>query len=459
MKKFGMLIVVLIFAGTQMVMAQQQTPPQPQQPQKLAPVREYIQKNVVPVIKQEQGKFIDALTPSEKQELTKIQEEFKDLRPGNMRPGTGMRGNYNPGMMQNHRADVQNLLDQVKKIADAHPKAATAYKNAIEAMKDKWANDIKSIRDKNAIGYGRGMNQNNRTPFILDRLSDPAFGLMFNGELFPMGMRPDMGSRMGPGTGRGMGYGNSGRRGTFNGPMARGMRCDYGRMGRNMQGRHLGMDHGFGPGCYGCNGMSGRYNMQGNYGEMMRAMNPEVKKDLLAYAEKNIFPVLNKERNAFDKELKNSEKRDIEVARKNILDIKTQMKKYWENKSVQPGQRMGDSTRLALRLELEKNMIMLREIVLNHYTQLHASLDNMKQYLPEWKTGMHHIVFQNTKDFDRPMGQGYGRMMRPNGRMMASHGKQRMMSPGVRFLLYDPAHPGEHFFPLNNGMPANGNMK
>ena len=189
MKKFGMLIVVLIFAGTQMVMAQQQTPPQPQQPQKVTPVREYIQKNVVPVVKQEQGKFITALTLSEKQELAKIQKEFKDLRPENIGRGQGMRGNFNPGMMQNHRTEVQNLLDQVKKITDAHPKAAAAYKDAIEAMKEKWTKDIDAIREKNAMGYGRGMNRNNMAPFILDRLSDPAFGLMFNGEFFQMGMR------------------------------------------------------------------------------------------------------------------------------------------------------------------------------------------------------------------------------------------------------------------------------
>lgn len=159
--------------------------------------------------------------------------------------------------------------------------------------------------------------------------------------------------------------------------------------------------------------------------------------------------------------MNNSEKREIEVARKNIVDIKVQMKKYWENKSVQPGQRMGDSTRLAMRVELEKNMIVLREIVLNHFTQLHASLDNLKQNLPEWKKGMRHVMFQNmgNKDFGRPMGAGYGKRMSPKGRMMGFHGKHRMMSPGVRFLLYDPAHPGEHFFPLNNGMRVNGNLK
>ncbi len=440
MKKFGMLIVVLIFAGTQMVIAQQQTPPPQQQQQKPAPVREYIQKNVVPVVKQEQGKFIAVLTSSEKQELTKIQKEFKDLRSGNMGPGTGM--------MQNHRAEVQNLLDQVKKITDAHPKASTAYKNAIEAMKTKWTTNIKSIRDKNTMGYGRAMNRNNRGPaFAIDRLSDPAFGLLFDAHNFAMMPR--------------MGYGNYGPGRMNKQPMGKGMMCDYGRMNRNSRYHRMGMmnrEFGHQRG-YGKFGMQERYQMHARPG-MMRAMNPEVKKEMLAYAQKNIFPVLNKERTAFDKVLKSSEKRDIKNTRKNIADIKAEMKKYREERAKVPGQKMNDSTRMAMRLNLEKNMIVVREIALRHYGQLHATLDNLKQYLPKWKKGISQIIFKQmrNKDFGRPMGAAHVRMIPPKGRMMSFHGKHRMMSD-VRFLLYDPAHPDEHFFPLCNGMPANENLK
>ncbi|MBE0650207.1 MAG: DUF5320 domain-containing protein [Bacteroidales bacterium] len=452
MKKLGMLIVVLIFAGTQFVMAQPQNPQPPQQPQQVSPVREYIQKNVLPVVEKEQSKLMAALTAEEKQELTKIKDQFKDLRPGPMgAPGAGMRGNFERPMMRNDRAEVHGLLDQAQKIADAHPKAAAAYKDAIEAMMEKWTKDINAIRDENAPGYGRGMNRNNKTPFILDRLSDPAFGLMFNGDLFPMNMKPGMRP--------GMGYGNYGRRGTFNGPMYGGMMCDYGRMGRNMGYRHQGMGRDFGRGCYDCYGMNDRYAMHRNFGGMMRAMNPETKKEVLAYAEKNIFPVLNEEREAFDKVLKNSEKKEIENARKNIADLRGQMKKYWENKPAGPGR--GDSTRLALRIRMEKNMLALNEIVLNHFTELHANLDNLKEHMPTWREGMREVVFQNMKKegFDCPMRHGYGRMMNRGGRMMNFNGNHRMITPGIRFLLYDPAHPGEHFFPLSNKIPTGENSK
>jgi cytochrome c556 len=459
MKKLGMLIVVLIFAGTQFVMAQPQTPQSPMQPQQMSPVREYIQKNVLPMVKQEQSKFIAALSSSEKEELTKIHEKFTDLRPGPMgAQGAGMGRNFNRPMMQNNRAEVHDLLAEVKKIADAHPKAAAAYKKAIEAMGAKWAKDIQSIREKNARGYGRGMNRNNRTPLILDRISDPAFGLMFNGELFPMGMRSDMGPGTRPGVGRGMGYGNYGRKGTFNGPMYGGMMCRYSRMGGNMGYRQMGRNN-FRGSCYGCDEMYGRFPMHRNSGRMMGAMKPEVKKALLAYAQKDVFPVVNKEREAFDKVLKSSEKRDIENVRKNMADIRAQMKKYWADKPAGPGR--GDSTRLALRVQMEKNRIVLDEIVLNHFTELHASLDNLKAYFPKWREGVRHVIFQNMKDgnYRRHMGAGYGRMMRPGGRMTGFAGNHKAMTPGMRFLLYDPANPAEHFFQVGQDLPIGENSK
>lgn len=434
-----MLIALLLFAGTATVMAQQQTPPPPQQTQQMGPVREYIQKDILPVVKQEHAKFINALTSSEKEELAKIQDEFKNLKPG-----PGMRGTYHPQMM-NNRAKVQELLEQAKKIADAHPKAATDYKEAIEAKKVAWAKAIQEIREKNSMGYGRGMNSN-RTPFILDRLSDPAFGLLFNGENFPMNMRPGMR----PG-GPGMGRGNFGFRGMHNRQMAMGMRCNYNRMGRNMGYRQAWMDRGY------CN-YSGYRNFEG-YGRfsggwrpgMMRAMNPEVKKELKAFAEKNIFPVLNKERSAFDKVLKNSEKRDIENARTNINTIKAEMKKHWQEMKKSQGQKLSDSARMAMRLDLQKNMLVVREVALKHYSELRATMDNLKQYLPKWKEGMHDIISKNmsNKGFRHPMGRpGYGMMHHPKGRMMDFHRKHRKMNAAVRFLLYDPAHPEEHLFPM-----------
>ncbi len=451
MKKFAILFVMLFFAGTQFVMAQQQTqpPPPPQQPQQMNPVREYIRKNILPVVKQEHGKFINALTSSEKQELTKIQNEFKNLRPG-----PGMRGADRP-QMKNTRAKVQELMEQTKKIADAHPKAATAYQEAIEAKKAVWTKAIQEIREKNAMGYGLGMNAN-KTPFIIERVSDPAFGLLFDGKIFPMHMRPGMrpGGRpgMGPGRTPGMRNGNYSHRGMYKNQMAMGMRCNYGRTSRGM-GYYHQMGRGYCT-CYGNFGRNGRFSKGMMHPGMMQAMDPEIKKELKAFAEKNIFPVLNKERAAFDKELKSSEKRDIENARKNIAAVRAQMKKYWQDTTRVPGRRVNDSARMAMRLELQKNMLVVREIALKHYSELHASLNNLKEYLPKWKAEMHKIMFNEMKNkgYGCPMGmgRGYGKMMPPrHGRMMAFNHRRGMFG-GVRFLLYDPANPGNTFFHMNN---------
>lgn len=448
MKKFGMLIVMLIFAGTPFVKAQQQITAPSQPMQKMAPVREYIQKNVLPVIKQERAKLIAVLTPAEKKELAGIQEKLGTFRQGYMRTGPGMRGNFNRPMMGNHRPQMFDLMTRVKKIVDAHPKAAEAYKSAIEAEKAKWMKDIAVIRAKNNQGYGRGMNYNNGSHFIFDRLSNPAFALLFNGKHFPMEERSGMVRGMRPG----MGYGNF-QPGRMNGPMAMGMRCPYGRMGMNMEYRSQWMGRGQGHyRGYGNFRGYGRHMKYRHPGMMLKAMNPEVKKEMLAYAQKNIFPALNKERDAFDKVLKSSEKRDIENARKNITGIKAQMKKQWQEMKKGQGQRPSDSARLAMRLELEKNTLVVREIALRHYSELSATLNDLKQYLPEWKEGIRHILFQNMRKngFRHPMGRpGFGRMMHQRGGMMRFHRKRGMMTSGVHFLLYDPAHPGEHLFPVS----------
>ena len=439
MKKFGMLIVMLFFAGTPFVMAQQQTPP-PQQPQQMGPVRGYIQKDILPVVKQQHEKFIKELTNSEKEELAKIQSEIKDLRPG-----PAMRGYYR-NQRVNNRAKVWDLLDQAKKIADAHPKAAAAYTKAIEARKAAWAKGIQDIREKYARGYGRNYN---RTPFILDRVSDPAFGLLFDGSNFPIGP----GIRQGRGPGMGYGYSNYGQRGRN----YRGMGCNYAGMGRNMGYHHQRNGRGF---CnysgYGNFGRQGRFN--GGWHPGMWAMNPETKKEVKAFAEKNIFPVLNKERIAFDKELKSSEKRDIENARKNITAIRAQMKTYWQDTSRMPGQRVNDSTRMAMRLDLQKNMLVVREIALKHYTELHVAVDNLREYFPKWKTEIHHIIFSEMGNRGRGygrgrgmgMGQGYGKMMPPHQGRMMGFNHYRGMFGGVKFLLYDPANPGGYLFPMMN---------
>lgn len=410
MKKLGILIAMLFFAGTQFVMAQQQTSPPPPPPQQTNPVREYIQKDILPVVKQEHNKFINALTSSEKQELTKIQDEFKNLRPG-----PGMRGAYHPKMM-NNRAKVQDLMDQAKKIADAHPKAADAYKEAIESKKVAWTKAIQEIREKNAMGYGRRRNAK-KTPFIIERVSNPAFGLLFDGRNFPMHMRPGMR----PGGRPGMGYGKYGHRGMYSHQMAMGMRGNYGRMGRG----------------------AGYMAMQ----------NPEVKAKVLAYAKENIFPVVSKERKAFDKYLSGSEKRVIEKARLKLAEIHKEMLAKF-HQGVRPFRGQPDSARLALRVQRDELMLPVKQIVLRHYGELETVVGKIRQDFLGWGRGMRMAVARD-QSAGRGMGmgtRGYG--MRSGRRSKGFNGRSSGMRHRgmgffgpVKFLLYNPANP-EASFPM-----------
>ncbi|MBN2615843.1 MAG: hypothetical protein JXR71_09135 [Bacteroidales bacterium] len=442
MKKFGILTMVLTFIMMGSIYAQ---------PNQSAnrPVTQYIKDNVAPAVKQAQQKFIEALSSTEKAELAKIQAELKAFRAEGKQNQLNKQGNFNQQKWVDRQQAMKNILDQAEKIVAAHPEAAKAYTDFIADHASKWEAGLAQIRQDNGYGVNRPMNAGQ---FVFQRLSNPAFGLIvdtdnlgnFNRTLMrnnrPGGMQPN-------GRGYGQGRGNNWNKGGMCGQ----------RMGR-MQGQH-----GF---------RRGNRGMGAGRGTGFRAMqNPEMKAKMLAYAKENIFPVVSKERQAFDKYLSGSEKREIEKARVKLAELHKEMLANFQ-KGVRPFRGQPDSTRLALRLKIDEVMLPVKQIALKHYGELETVTGKIRQDFMGWGRGMRMAVAQG-----QPAGKGQFRGMNGNGRGMGPGGqgmgprqgcnglnnRAGMRNGGmgfigpVKFLLYNPANPEASLPLMAQPMPASVN--
>ena len=173
--------------------------------------------------------------------------------------------------------------------------------------------------------------------------------------------------------------------------------------------------------------------MRGSKQAMMKAMrNPETRAKVKAYAEKNIFPVISKEREALDKVLSKKEKKVIANARLQMKEQKAKMMQIHANGKMA----MSDSSRLAMRQQMDKNRVALRQIVLNHYGELQKQLAPIKEKMPQWRADIHNIIVPN-----RPQNQFKPRGMPHMPAKAFMKERKEMM-----FLLFDPQHPDSNMF-------------
>lgn len=430
MKKFGILTMVLTFLMMGTIEAQ------PNQPAN-KPVTQYIKDNVAPAVKQAQQKFINALSSSEKAELAKIQAELKTFRAEGKQNQMNKQGNFNQQKWVDRQQAYQQILAKTEKMVADHPKAAKAYTDFINDKASKWEAAMNKISQDNGYGVNRPMN---RGQFVFQRLSNPAFGLIVDTDNLgnfnrPM-MRNNRPGRMQPnGRGFGQGRGNGNR-----GAMCGQRMGQQGQRGFNRNNRGMGAGRGAG----------------------FRAMqNPEMKAKMLAYAKENMFPVLNKERNAFDKNLTSSEKRAIEKARVKLGDLQKELQSK-RQQGVRPYRGQPDSARLALRLQMEEVMMPVQQIALKHYGELETIANKIRQDFMGWGQGMRMAVAQG-----KPAGRGQfrgmnGRGMGP-GQMASCPGCKGFNGPGmqkgnmfgpVKFLLYNPENPEASMPMMTQPAPA-----
>jgi len=370
------MIFALLFAGTGMVNAQQ-----PQQ--RKAQMHTYFQQTVLPFVEQQQAKFEQVLTTSEKETLENIRKEMAAFRKQGAQIRKSMQGHFNQQAWDSRKAQFDAIVAKARKLTDIHPKEAEAYKKAVENEMAKWKEHMPAMA-KGRMGNsdrGQGMMKKSQQS-KMQRLRDPALGLLLDGnQMNKMMMRHQ-----------------------------RGMRSNQCMKGNRQ------MD-----------------NMGGRYQVMMKARrNPETRAKVKAYAEKNIFPVISKEREAFDKVLSKKEKKIIIDARLQMQMQKTKMMHMRANGKMA----MNDSIKLAMWQQMDKNRVALRQIVLNHYSELQKQLVPIKEKMPQWRADIHNIIMPNRPQHQFKLN---GMSHKPVKAFLKSRKE-------IMFLLFDPQHPDSNMF-------------
>ncbi len=384
MKKLGIMIIALLFAGMGIVNAQQ-----PQQ--RNTQMKTYFQNNVLPFVEQQQKNLVQALTTSEKATLAEIRQEMVTFRKQGVQMRKAMQGNFNQQAWENRKAQFDAIVAKARKLVDAHPSAAEKYKKAIETEVAKWKKQMPVMNRGNMGQQGRGHGMMGKTPQSkLQRLSNPALGLLMDTKAMN-NMAMQRSNKM---------YGQNHK-----------MMHRPNGMNRNRQMNNRGNRHQL----------------------MMRVMrNPEIRAKVKAYAEKNIFPVISKDREAFGKVLSKKENKIIANARMQMQAQKARMLQMRNNGQMT----MNDSTRLVMRQKMDKSRVALRQIVLNHYAEIQKQMASLKEKMPQWRTGIRNIIMPN-----RPQQQFSPNRNRP------TPAKTFMKDRGdIMFLLFDPQHPDSFMF-------------
>lgn len=134
-------------------------------------LRMYMNNTVKPELLKQKKMFMDALSKSEMEELLKIKEEQEAIR-------AGMKGQVTPENRDNvQKAHFSAFKPRLDKIVDAHPGLKKQYIAEMTQNKEKWSKEIKNMLPDNKIEE-RGFDPLK----MLDRITDPAFILLWNPE-------------------------------------------------------------------------------------------------------------------------------------------------------------------------------------------------------------------------------------------------------------------------------------
>ncbi len=164
MKRTSFILLMTLFLITGSVTAQFQSKQGKPMNQEF---RMYYEKNIKPVLIDQQNKFTSVLTDKEKTQLKQIKEQWKTVHET-------MKGKTPPeDRKATQKAHFETFNMQVEQIADAHPAEKEKYIKEMTPKKEQWQKDIKAIREKNNL-------PENTKKTYLDRVDDPSFILMWD---------------------------------------------------------------------------------------------------------------------------------------------------------------------------------------------------------------------------------------------------------------------------------------
>ncbi len=131
-------------------------------------IRDYIMKNVMPVIREERNQLDEKLSAHEQEVIETARKQLKDLREENRASRRGVRGAGRPLTDEQREAlklgaeKRKEILTPVKAIADARLSDMQEINARLESKKEAWKQDIKVLREQN-------QNEDNRRHKRLDK--------------------------------------------------------------------------------------------------------------------------------------------------------------------------------------------------------------------------------------------------------------------------------------------------
>lgn len=155
-------------------------------------------------------------------------------------------------------------------------------------------------------------------------------------------------------------------------------------------------------------GMRSQRNGRGNNMRFMKNIPEEAK----VYAKENIFPVMAEKRKAFDKNLSDTEKKEIETARGMIMSREAMVKNWRESEDFVPGQRRDDPAFDSFREQMQKSMQAVRVIAIEHNDEIQAILNDVEPQKEKWKSDMKKLMSDNYRQGNRRNFKGGSEEMR-----------------------------------------------
>ena len=135
-------------------------------------LKTYMEQNIKPELLKQKKIWMEALTKEETEELLKLKEQRDAIRESMKGQQTNMADREQ--MREAHFSAFKGQLDI---ITDAHPDLKAQYTKEMTKMKEQWVKDIEAMRPANNRGMGNGPQN------ILDKMTDPAFILMWNPQM------------------------------------------------------------------------------------------------------------------------------------------------------------------------------------------------------------------------------------------------------------------------------------